>query len=428
MRRTTTLGGLVLIGLSLTGACVTGGGDPDEPAGGNETQAVGIRHGSTIRSVRPDAQPDVIDVASDSRASLWLQGALGPVLDGWTIAKATVTLRDVQLVRDDGTLAVLASDGVTTDLLAVDDEPKKLVDPVSLAAGQYTGVRLHLTSAWVQAADAQGATHVFASDDVDASQLPAGASVGKLQMSGMDHGGFVTVALPPGGVHVQETAALGLHFALARSLSVQSSDVWVLDPRVWVAEAGTFSSVDLQLQATSDSFSKLMSRGFRVMLLDAGMQPVCGVALETASPTMFHAIFHHVESFEGPFVAVLLPPSDTSLTSQLAVSIDVEPGVRVETDIGLSSVREVSSGTLEVRAGNEAISIQRDSAGKVVRQEERPVGWMAEVAPRSPAPPHLPGLPTSRNEQQSDGGAPPVPEAGVRVPEVDGSVVVARDH
>jgi hypothetical protein len=438
MRRTTVLGGLVLVGLSLTGACVAGGDNPDEPVVGSGVPRADDRASST----KEDAT-DVVDVAPDSKVGLSLQGSLGPIVEGETITKAMVTLQDVQLVGDGGTSAVLVSDSVTTDLVSIDNDLQKLIDGVSVDPGRYTGVRFRLTSAWMQATDAQGATHVFASDGVDTSQFTS-ASVSRLQLGGIDGDGFVTVALPQGGIQVQGTSTLALHFALAESLSVQSSDLWVLDPRVWIVDASTFSSVDLQFQATSESFSQFISQGFQVMLFDASMLPVCSASLVVVSSKVFTASFRFVQFFQGPFVAVLVPPSGISLTTQVAVSIDVQKSVHVETDVGLSSVRQVSSGTLEVRTGETAISIQRDSSGKIVRQEERPVGWMQDVASHTPPnepirpgehapaiarPPQLPGLPPSRNERPAEAGAPPSQQdAGGPPPRHDaGTPPVQRD-
>jgi hypothetical protein len=263
--------------------------------------------------------------------------------------------------------------------------------------------------------------------------------VSRLELAGLDADGFCTVALPQGGIRIEDTAALAMHFSLAESLTVQSEDVWVLHPNVWAVDEGTLSSVDVQFQASS-SFSQYLTQGFHVILLDTNLRPVSQASLAAVSSTLYSASFQYVASFQGPFVAVLVPPPGIVLASQMAISIDIQTRVHVQTSVGLRSVQR-SGSALDIRTGDRAVSVQRDHQGHIVQQEERPVGWIDDVAPhmRSREPtragtqpameapsPNIPGLPPAgenphRQPQAADGGAPPPRhDAGGPPPPQDG--------
>ena len=429
MKRRMTLGSFVLLGLSLLGgACSSNDGYPT----GENTSAQDVAPSIPPSETPPPASSSAgaIDVASSSRLSLSLRGSLGPIIEGQTITKAMVTLQDVELASDSGAAFPLMTGSVTADLLSLQDSLQELVQGQTVEAGRFTNLRFHLVSAWIETTDAENTTHVFATDRVDRSQFSSVASVGTLQLGGIGSDGFVSVALPQSGISVQGTASLALHFSLTESLSVQSSDVWVLQPRVWAVDESVFSSVDVQFEVTSE-YSEYFSQGFQVMLFDANLRPVCEAPLTATSSTLFAASFQYIESYEGPFVAVLVPPSGVSLQSAVAVSIDVRQSVRVEARVSVTSVQRVSgttgAGTLDVRTSDRADITQRTSEGQVVAQTRQPVGPIEQVAPRTrpqeplrpgeqplaqaPAP-RIPGLPPPHNAPADGGAPPPFADAG----------------
>src|SRR5262249_28752769 len=142
--------------------------------------------------------------------------------------------------------------------------------------------------------------------------------------------------------------------------------------------------LDVELEASAETFSQF-SQSFQVMLFDAGLRPICQASLVHVSSTIFRASFRFLDSFQGPFVAVLLPPSGVSLESAVAVSVEVRASVHVQTHVAVSSVREVSRTSsevrLDVRASGEALVVERSSSGQIVAQRTAPVGLIERVAP-----------------------------------------------
>ena len=414
MRRTTTVGGVVLLGLGLaSGACVARGDDSGQPS----------------RASAPDSA-GAIEVARDSQVSLRLRGGLGPIVEGQTVTKAMVSLQDVELVGADGTPVPLLSNGVTTDLVGLENSLQSLVDEQTVAAGHYTDLRFRLTSAWIETVDAQSVTRVFASQGVDPSQFGS-ESVSRLDLGGLGPDGLLSVALPQSGIALQGSASLALHFALAESLSLQDGGTWLLSPRVWAVDASQFSSLDVDFAISSESESQYLTQGFQVMLFDANRYPVCEAPLTVVSSTVLAASFQYVESFQGPFVAVLVPPSGVSLDSDVAVSVDVRQSVHVETSIDVSSVQERGAGRFDVRCGDQARVTERTRQGQVVDQRQQRVGSIDDVTPhmapseplrpgekppRAAPTPKIPGLPGGEgNVPLTNGGAPsttpePMPE------------------
>ena len=98
---------------------------------------------------------------------------LGPIIEGQTVTRAVVTIEDVELVSESGASVVLAQGAMNVDLLAAQNDLDQLVQQQSIDVGRFTQLRFRLDSAFVEAIDAQSVTHVFASEGVDTSRLPA---------------------------------------------------------------------------------------------------------------------------------------------------------------------------------------------------------------------------------------------------------------
>ena len=214
--------------------------------------------------------------------------------------------------------------------------------------------------------DAQDATSVFATERIDVRQFGSVGRVDRLALHGVEPDGFFTVALPEGGLVVREATALALRFDLAESLSMQSDGGWVLSPRAWCADASTFSSLTVQFDAQAVSF-EFTSEGFQVVLLDAGLRPICTLPVETLSTGVFGAQFQFLDPVEGPFVAELVPPPGVALSSTVSVSVDVHASVRAETSVVVDAVQHVGGangpGALDIRARREARVVERESTG-----------------------------------------------------------------
>jgi hypothetical protein len=383
------------------------------------------------------AGAQVIDIAADSHLSIAMRGGGGPIVEGQTVTRAMITISDVELVSDSGETQVLRQDAVSLDLLALENRLQTLVQQQSIAAGRFTSCRFRLSSAWIETEDTQGGVRVFASDGVDPSQFAsAGVSrASRLDLAGFDSDGFVEVALPQDGIAVSGDAQLAFHFDLAESLTFRR-DSCVLSPNVWIVDQSIFSSIDVQLEATTE-ITQLVDEGFQVELFDAGFNPICTLPLTQVSATVLVASFQLIESFGGPFVAVLVPPSGFALSASIAVSVDVQAGVAVQTAIDVSSISVVSRTssltTLDVRTSRRARVVARDRKGVIVNQSDRDIGSLDQVAPRHPPKwperaghehkqnptPSLSGMPAPLGNpgpkpppprpRTHDGGAPPPP-------------------
>lgn len=377
--------------------------------------------------VQSTSSADVIDVRSGSRTSLALRGGLGPIVSGQTITKATVSLDDFELVDATGGSVVLSNTPFTGDLIALQDQLGQILSAQSIQVGQYTALRFRLRSAWVEAQDAQGATTVYASQGVDTSQFSPGTSVQTLQLSGLDSNGFVTCALPQGGIVVDGESALALQFALAQSLVVQSSGAWVLTPSCWLVDQSTFSSLDVDYQVTSEvsSSEQYFSNGFQVMLLDSNLWPICEVPLAAYQSATFRAHFLYLEAFQGPFVAALVPPPGYSLQSSIAFSVDVQQGAACNASISVTSFQVVSGRSFDIGTDDQCQVVQRDTHGRVLAQTSEPIGGVEDVAPTThhhepvaqgqqesepQPPPQLPGNPPPRTGHEH-GMTMPTPSA-----------------
>jgi len=430
MKRRGTLGGLVLLGLGAAiAACSAGDAGSSNPVPSQSTeqppaQAESPQPGAPsgpadTSSSGQVANSDVIDVAQQSQVGVALRGSLGPVIDGQTITRSVLTLEDIELVSASGSNVVLMSGQMTTDLLSVQNDLTQLVQQQAIQAGQYTAVRFRLDSAYVETVDAQGATYVYASQGVDVSQFTSVSAVNQLQLGGIGPDGYVTCAVPQGGIDLQGSATLALQFSLAESLTVQQGGAWMFSPRVWAVDASTFSSIQVEYDLSSTSYAQYLSEGFQVLLLDGNLRPCSQAVLVQQSSTLFVASFQYVESFQGPFVAVLLPPAGVSLTSTVATSVSVQQSVTAVTSISVSSLQQVSSSSFAVSTSSQAAVTLRSRTGQVVGRTNVPIGPIEDVAPRErpreplrpgeqpapPAPPpHLHGLPAPRGV---DAGAPP---------------------
>jgi hypothetical protein len=401
------------------------------------TDRVATRNAPPSAETSPSA-PGVIDVAANSEMSLSLRGGLGPIIKGETVDKAVVTMDRVELVDEKGEVAVLSTQRVTCDLVGLQNDLEEFVAKRATRASRFKELKVRLESAWLETYDGS-LTHLFASDDADATQFTALGKVGRLEIRGRDGDGFIRVALPDGGIRVEGSASVVVHFALAESL-YPHGDAWTFDPRAWAVDKTSLSSLDVAFDANEESASSL-SQGFKVLLLDAGLRPVSTAPLHQEKTT-FTASFRYLESFDGPFVAVLLPPVGISLVHAVAVSIDVSVSVQADAHVSVTSIQDVgrkgSVVTLDVHTQDEADVVERSATGAIVDHRTRPVGGIDHVTPdttpsepvrpgehalsRAPMP-ALPGLPLPRSHRSPPGrGGRTPPDADPPAPWADAGI------
>jgi hypothetical protein len=356
------------------------------------------------------AGSDTIDVSTDSKLALSLRGSVGPIISGQTLTKATITMSDLELVDGSGGSVALSGNGFMADLLGLQNQVGQLFPAQPVKTGRYTELRFRLKNAWVEAQDANGALTAYASAGVDKSQLSRDTSVQTLDFGGLDSDGYFACAVAPGGVVLGDTSTLALHFALAQSLATTSSSVWVLTPVCWVVDPMTYSSLDVNLATAGGASSneKDFANGFQVMLLDSNLWPISEVALASSQSATYSAHFANLQSFQGPFVAALIPPDGYQLKSGVAFSIDLQPSAKSTANISVTALKIVSGRLLDVVTADHCSVVQHDLTGNVLAQTSQPIGNLKDVAPtthhpqpvpagRQPPPPpptpHLPGNP-----------------------------------
>jgi hypothetical protein len=389
MRR---IGGTLALALLAGSGVVVAGCEATNSTGGGGGGAVDETTASQSSSA------DVIDVSSGSKISLALLGGQGPIISGPTLMKATVTMGDLELVDGNGGSITLSSNGFRADLLALQNQLGQLFSEQSVRAGRYTAMRFRLKSAWVEAQDPDGALTVYASPDVDTIQFSQGTSVQTLDFGGLDSDGFVTCALPPGGIAVSGASSLALQFALAQSLVVRSGRDWVLTPVCWLVDRSTFSSLDVDFEDASGASSdeQDLSHGFQVMLLDSNMWPISEVPIAASHSATYRAHFGYLAAFQGPFVAALIPPVDYALQSGVAFSVDLQQSASCSASISVTSFQVVSGRLLDVGTDDHCHVVQRDRHGHVLVQTSQPIGAVEDVASTTAAIPQLSGNPAPR--------------------------------
>jgi hypothetical protein len=93
------------------------------------------------------------------------------------------------------------------------------------------------------------------------------------------------------------------------------------------ASRAGFGRADVQFEADTTAISTFLSKGFELVLFDAANRPFSSSSLVAVSSTVIHATFRHIASFSGPFTCVLAPPVGFSLSTSIAVSIDIRKSV-----------------------------------------------------------------------------------------------------
>lgn len=344
----------------------------------------------------PEAAMGVIDIRQSAPVSLALRGGIGPILEGQTVDRAAVLLNSIQLISVEGTLISLLDQPTMIDLISVQNSLDQLVSGLQLPPGQFTGMRFGLEGAFIEVMGPEGGAELFATPGMDLGAFGISQAPGPLELMGMQPGGFVDVAIPPQGIAIDAAASLALQFDLAQSLSFQNG-VWAMDPRVWVVDQSIFSSLDVAFDAAQvPGFQSFATQGFEVMLFDAAMRPISTAPLGFLDGGMPGASFHYLAPFQGPFVAVLLPPPGVQLASAVSVSVSLEASVHAQTSIVIDSFHEVRReggvAIFDIAAARQASVIQRGAAGAILSRGMSQVGPIAVTMPRTrPQIPLLPG-------------------------------------
>jgi hypothetical protein len=151
-------------------------------------------------------------------------------------------------------------------------------------------------------------------------------------------------------------------------------------------------SPEVELDVASESDSSFFTQGFQVELFDANLRRVSRAPLVAAGSSVIVARFQVVEFFQGPFVAVLVPPLGVSLKSAVTVSVDVRQRVSARATISVTSVTRLSgaerAGTLDVRTESQ------DSGTRPWEPAQRDAGRRPAIVDTSiprprPPQPHL---------------------------------------
>ncbi|HET7110997.1 MAG TPA: DUF4382 domain-containing protein [Gemmatimonadales bacterium] len=157
------------------------------------------------------------------------------------INAAVVTVSEVYLVGSgDESHVSLTTTPVTVNLVDLANSTHTLVDGKDIANGAYTELRFVITGGYVEVANPEGGTSIYASSP-DYAGLPAGATVtGELQMPSLAESGL-KVDLPTEDLTLDGgTETLLLDFDVSQSFGAAAgnSGMWVMHP---VIKGATFT-------------------------------------------------------------------------------------------------------------------------------------------------------------------------------------------
>jgi hypothetical protein len=157
------------------------------------------------------------------------------------INAAVVTVSEVYLVGSgDESHVSLTTTPVTVNLVDLANSTHTLVDGKDIANGAYTELRFVITGGYVEVANPEGGTSIYASSP-DYAGLPAGATVtGELQMPSLAESGL-KVDLPTEDLTLDGgTETLLLDFDVSQSFGAAAgnSAMWVMHP---VIKGATFT-------------------------------------------------------------------------------------------------------------------------------------------------------------------------------------------
>ena len=362
----------------------------------------------------------VIDVASGSTLAVSLKGSAAVTLAEQTVTRALVVVEQVEIETASGTRIALLDRPFEVDMIQMDNDLVRLVEGVRLQAGRYTRIRCRLSGVFVQTIDARGVVRAYSTGHIQSLSTQQATEVSTLVTDGLDADGFFTIGLPPTGILLAETSSIALRFGLAESLSVRSDGAWVLRPALHALDAQFFSTLDVRFSASTRVSSSFSFQGFQVQLLDAHLRPVCVEPLAVFDGGVLGADFRFLDTFEGPFVAVLLPPKGLVLSSSVSMAVRIEASVHAEAHISIQSVSTTTQtdGTVlvAVEPQPEATVIEHATTGEVIHEEKTTVGELEEIAaslPRAERPGPLEGerpRPTGEPARPEERGTPPARE------------------
>ncbi len=157
------------------------------------------------------------------------------------INAAVVTVSEIYLVGNgDESHVSLTTTPVTVNLVDLANSTHTLVDGKDIANGAYTELRFVITGGYVEVANPEGGTSIYASSP-DYAGLPAGATVtGQLQMPSLAESGL-KVDLPTEDLALDGgTETLLLDFDVSQSFGAAAgnSGMWVMHP---VIKGATFT-------------------------------------------------------------------------------------------------------------------------------------------------------------------------------------------
>ena len=356
----------------------------------------------------------LIDVAPGASLSLALRGGAGPQIAGQSVTHAMVMIEEVRLEGADVAPVILLEQPTMVDLVAIDNQLDQLIAGVDLGAARFSSLRVRMSSAFIQTVDASGVVHTFASEELSEMQVE-GAIAGPLELAGLAPDGFITVDLPPTGLEIGAATTVAMHFDLAESITVRRDGVWLLRPTLRALDARYFSMLDVRFEAAAfaEYYEEYSFESFDVVLLDAYLRPVSIAPLVPFEAGIYGSTFQYLDAFEGPFVAVLLPPPGIVLEASVAVSVDLRVSIHAETRISIQSVsvvgRREGAVVLDLAPAPQAAFVERTFAGEQIVETTRSVGDLRAIAPQAP-PPARPLPPTEILPTPPTGTQPFAPE------------------
>ena len=242
------------------------------------------------------------------------------------INAAVVTVSEVYLVGNgDESHVSLTTTPVTVNLVDLANSTHTLVDGKDIANGAYTELRFVITGGYVEVANPEGGTSIYASSP-DYAGLPAGATVtGQLQMPSLAESGL-KVDLPTEDLALDGgTETLLLDFDVSQSFGAAAgnSGMWVMHPVIKGATFTEPAQVRASLTLGQDVVlpGTVGLGGFNAVLTTAGGGTESLPLIDADADGTFDATFDFL--LPGSYSVSFTGPEGVSFTTDPATPIVV---------------------------------------------------------------------------------------------------------
>ncbi|GEL71483.1 DUF4382 domain-containing protein [Myxococcus virescens] len=252
---------------------------------------------------------------------------------GDDIRTAVVTISEIYLKGGDGEggRVVLRDTPATVSLLELANSTSELVSDAVVPNGDYSELRFVITGGYIEVANADGASTVFASS-ADYAGLPAGTQVdGQLHMPSFGTSGLKVKFSEKLTIEGEQKVLL-VDFDVGQSFGKEAGNAgkWVMHPVIKAAEVTASGSIRVTADTAPtvtlpvvDGHQVTLGDFNAVMTNDAGSSERLALTDEDGDGT-YEAVFKFL--IPGTFTVHLEPPSYVSASTTPDQPVTVEVG------------------------------------------------------------------------------------------------------